>query len=195
VVWTLFDTIEPDLSRLYETDPHWKVDAENWSHLNHLHYEPDEDAYYVTSRNLRQVYRIDRATGVASWVLSEGGGDFDPGDTEVTLYPHSAEPTEDGVLLFDTSHVPSGGCSAMSEFALDLDAWTIAPSWLYYTEDCQYSWFFGNATELDNGNRMMVLATSGQIDEVNPDGELVSRLTSTSDLAYGFASWEASLYP
>lgn len=195
VVWSLFDAAEPVFDHPFIPEPGWSVEAEVWGHLNHLHYDAEEDAYYVSARFLDTVYRVERATGRTSWVLGQGGGDFQSDGGAIEFNPHSAVPTRDGVLLFDTGSTPSEGCSAAAEFALDTDAWSVRPTWLYHTEDCLTSGYLGNAALLDNGNRLLVLATNGQIDEVTPAGELAWRARAPWGWYLGYASHEHVLFP
>jgi len=196
VVWSLFDDLEPDLTLEYEPQPYWTTDAGLWAHLNHLHYAPEEDAYYVTSRFLGAVHRIERAAGSATWVLAPGWGDFQPAEGSlVDFSPHSAVPTDEGVLLFDTSSQLSGGCSAASEFRLDSESWTAEHTWIYATEDCLLCYAVGNSEELWNGNRTLVLSVNGQIDETTRDGELVWRLTAPFGCTFAYATRFESFYP
>ena len=158
---------------------HWspgRSEPEMWAHLNHL--EHDDGAYYVVSRERREVYRIPADTGRVDWTLGPTGGDFAVADGGAPLDfdPHSAVPTPDGLLLFDTGSPRSAWCSAALEYALDLDTMDVGQRWLYATDDCQVSDYLGNAVPLWNGHRLLVLAMSGQIDEVDADGRLVSRL-------------------
>ena len=195
VVWSTFDALEPDLAQQHTTDPSWSTPAEIWAHLNHLHYAPDEDAYYATSRNQMAVYRIDRATGETTWTLGQGGGDFQQtGEGQISFNPHSAIPTANGLLLFDTGSGTSGGCSGMSEFALDDPPGAVEHTWLYTTEDCLVTNYMGNAIELEGGNRMMVLAMNAQLHEVTPAGELAWRLQGPFGWLFGYVTRTASLY-
>jgi len=195
VVWSTFDTSEPDLSQQHPTDPTWSTETEIWSHLNHLHYAPDEDAYYATSRYLAEVYRIDRATGETTWTLGQGGGDFQQtGEGQSSFNPHSAIPTADGLLLFDSGSVTSGGCSGMSKFAINDPPGTVEHTWLYTTEECLVTNYLGNAIELEGGNLMMVLAMNAQLHEVTPAGELAWRLQGPMGWIFGYATRTASLY-
>jgi len=198
-IWTLFDALEPDLSETYPKDYFTDEEAEFWAHLNYLHYAPEEDAYYATAREIDIVVRVDRATGETSWVLQPGPITTDAGDflaeSDIDYRGHSVEPTPDGILLFDTSSNLSEGCSAMSEFAIDTETWTVNHVWLYQPETCLVSGFLGNASTLSNGNRMMTLATNGQIDEVTADGELVWRMNTPTGYILGFAERLESLYP
>ncbi len=46
-----------------------------WSHLNHLHFDGEQDLFLVTDRNFDRVFAIRRSTGDTEWVLGGDGGD------------------------------------------------------------------------------------------------------------------------
>lgn len=175
-IWNVFDDLVPDLSREYGRDIQGSPELEVWPHLNHLHYDPVEDAYIVTARATESVHRVERATGRLSWTLGGVDGDFAGEGDELRFNPHSAMPTERGVLLFDTGSFQDPACSAGVELDLDLEAWTAARSWQYSTDDCLRTDFLGNSDLLWSGNRTLVLAMSAQMDEVSAEGELLWRL-------------------
>ncbi len=195
-IWNPFDDLTPHLDETYDKGLASYPDAELWTHLNHLHYEPSEDAYYISSRSRGSIHRVDRATGRLDWTLAVRDGDFSPvGDTSLNFNPHSAEPTDDGLLIFDTGSETTGHCSAISEFVLDTTAWTAQTTWQYATEDCLVTTYMGNATVLPDGNRLLVLALSGQLDEVTPDGDLARRITLPYGWWVSYASGVATIQP
>ena len=85
-----------------------------------------------------------------------------------------------------------GGCQ---EFALDEANWTVSHLNIYTTEDCQQSHFMGNAEQLWNGNRTLVLAMTAQVDEVTTDGDLVARWNAPLGSWLGFTSRLPDLGP
>jgi hypothetical protein len=147
-------------------------------HLNSLQYDRVEDVFYTTSLYRRSVIRIDRATGGVDWELGNEYGDFEPvpGAEHLNFAPHSAMPTEDGVMIFDRGSPMTEDCSAAVSFDMDMQAMSAYRDFQYWTDDCQQTMMLGNAQPLWNGNTMLVLAMNGQIDEVTPEGELVWRL-------------------
>jgi len=195
VVWNIFDDFEPDPDTEIGLEQSWDTDVGVWAHLNHLHYHAGEDAYYATARHLDTVYRIERSSGALSWTLGKGG-DFQPaGPDPIDFDPHSAVPTDEGLVLFDTGSTISGWCSAVSEFAIDTEAWTADHRWLYATEDCLYCSTLGNSEALWNGNRTLVLSMNGQIDEVTRDGELAWRIRTPIGSTFTYATRVEDLYP
>ena len=199
-VWNIHDYFQPDTTDEFNHDIPCCPEKENWVHLNFLHYSAEEDAYYLSSRYRRAVYKVDRTTGALDWTLTgkndDGVNDFRfPKNEEFDFNPHSAMPIQGGLLIFDSGGPSSGDCSAAVELGLNAELWTVEGLGYYATEDCQVSHQMGNATELWNGNRTIVLATNGQIDEFNLNHDLVSRLVVSQGYWLGFSHRVQELYP
>jgi hypothetical protein len=193
-VWSTFDALEPDPNDDFGAEASWPEGVEYWVHLNHLHYDRQQNAYLSAGRNTENIFAVDRASGGTTWILERGGGDFEPtGDIEFN--PHSAVPSPDGLLLFDTGSSSTDNCSAASEFALDTSLMTVGHLREYHTEDCLVTGYLGNAVLQESGNRSLVLAMNGQIDEVTAAGALTWRLNLPASWTFGYATREASLYP
>ncbi len=197
-VWNIFDHLEPDLDQTYPTG--WYEDeqglAELWSQLNGIFYDTGDDAYYLTSRSLDAVLKIDRQTGALLWTLANSWGDFAiEGDgSGLFCHPHSVESIDGGLLVFDAEHEASGRCSAAVEVQIDTASWTAREVASYATEDCVVVTYLGNAQQLWNGNRLLVLSTAGQIDEITPDGELAWRVNVPYGHHFGLSERVESLY-
>ena len=194
VVWDLFDHLEPDLDAL-NTSSDWAADSWDWAHCNYLQYVPAEDAFYVTSRALNAVFKVDRATGDLLWTLSDTRGDFvtPPGDALVHT-PHSVEPVDGGLLLFNQRSGDMSPCSEAVVVDLDIEAGTAARGWSYQTSDCLSVDYLGSAWPLPNGNALVVFSQSGQLDEVTPGGDVVSRANTELGWTLSYAEHAPSLY-
>ncbi len=196
VVWSAVQSLDIDLNDVYPAEL-FGSDFEVPLHLNSLSYDAAEGAYYTTSLYREAVYKIHRATGELDWVLARRDGDFEGlgGGDPLGFTPHSAMPTPQGVLIFDRGSDSSSWCSAAAEYSLDHGAMTASRDWQYHTDDCQQSMMLGNAQPLWNGNRMLVLAMNGQIDELSPEGQLVWRLNVNFGSAVMFSERFESFYP
>ncbi len=195
VAWSAVQSLDIDLSESFPAElfgPEYEMPL----HLNSLSYDAAEGAYYTTSLYREAVYKIDRASGEVEWKLARDQGDFaaQPGNDDLGFVPHSAMPTADGVLLFDRGSSSSTGCSAAAEYGLDLSEMTAQRDWQYFTDDCQHTMMLGNAQPLWNGNRLLVLAMNGQIDELSPEGELVWRFNVNFGSAVMFSERFESFY-
>jgi hypothetical protein len=196
VLFEAVGALEIDLDQTFRAEL-FGPDLEMPAHLNSLQYDREEDVFYTTSLYRRSVIRIDRATGVVDWEMASDYGDFEPvpGEEHLNFAPHSALPTEQGVLIFDRGSPMTDNCSAAVSFDMDMQTLTAARDWQYSTEDCQQSMMLGNAQPLWNGNTMLVLAMNGQIDEVSPQGELVWRLNVDFGTNIMFSERFQSFYP
>lgn len=194
-VWNVFDHVEPDLSKRYPTDfPGSETLVEDWSHVNSVHYDAATQTYFLTMEIVPSVISVDRATGAQNWLLSGKDGDFAAADPGLIERPHSAQPIDGGVLVFNR-RIPSDSstCSDVIEVGLDLDAMTAVQGWTYTGERCAQIGFLGNADRLHNGNTLVSWSHLGLIDEVDPNGDLVWQVSMNAGAGFGFVSHTESL--
>ncbi|MDP2312028.1 MAG: aryl-sulfate sulfotransferase [Pseudomonadota bacterium] len=195
VIWSVFDDYTPDLSVSW---PHWypgDLDAEDWSHVNGISYDAGTDDYYVTMTWNDGVARIDRGTGDLVWTLTDEGGDFARvGDGRLVNSPHSVQPVDGGVLVFNRGDPGDpASCSEATTIALDAELGTAERVDGYTSEVCLLVTFLGSAHRLPNGNQLVTFTTAGQIDEVTPEGELAWRVNSTLGAGFGFSERAVTL--
>ncbi len=157
-------------------------------HLNGLSYDGEQDMLLVTSANRDAVYSVQRGSGELAWVLSKHEGDF-ASATEIedlVFEPHSAELVEGGVLVFDRG-ITKDDCSTAVEFELDLTAMEALRAAEFAPDDCVHTGIMGNAQRLWNGDTTVVVAMAGRIDEFDPDGEPVQRMSLPMGHAFAYA--------
>lgn len=198
VLWNAWDYFSPDLSlaygRYYSSDP----EVEDWTHINGIYYDAAEDAYYLTMTYQSTVLKIDGETGEQIWALTDGGtGDFaNPASEEFLAYPHSAQPVDGGVLVFNRSNFELGsGCSHADEIQLNEESWEASLRWQYGPDECLLVPFLGSAQRLPAGNTLIAWTTAGQLDEVTPDGAIAWRVNTAFGAGVGFATRVATLTP
>ncbi len=198
VVWTAWDSFEPDLSvtwpSMYPADP----TVEDWTHINGMSYRPDQDAIYLTMTFNSGVAKIDRASGRLDWVVSDQDGDFAMSEPDLVQMPHSAVRLEDGGLLVfnrgDIGHIDEGAAFVV-ELALDEGSWTAEPRWTYTSPDELIVAFLGSAQRLGNGNTLIAWSSAGEVSEVTPDGEVAWQIGSNIGAAFGFSTRVRQLGP
>lgn len=192
VVWNAWDHFSPDLTRSYNRYYAPDPEVEDWSHINGLHYDAAEDAYYLTMSYQSTIVKIDRQSGDQLWSLSEeGAGDFSTSvRNDLLSLPHSVQPIDGGVLVFNRTAVqPSDvGCSFVNEIQLDEDTWEASSGWRYDGEECLLVPFLGSAQRLIAGNTLISWTTAGQLDEVTPDGASAWRVNTAFGAGVGFAT-------
>jgi hypothetical protein len=194
-VWNVWDEYSPDLTvewprEFYPPDPL----VEDWSHVNSVSYDADEDDILVTATFNQAALRIDRATGEEIWRLSGLGGDFsNPDGADLLLFPHSAQQVDGGVLVFNRGDIYApGACSFAS--VIDIEDGVATPGWQWASERCLLVPYLGSAWRRDDGTTFVDWCTAGQLDAVTPEGSLAWRLNLDLGAAFGFAEYYASLY-
>lgn len=158
----------------------------DWTHFNGVSYNPQTDQFAITSRNLGEVYIVDKKTGniVFRWgnPANYGAGKFpagyyDNGDTEL-FGPHAPDWTEQGTLsIFNNGDArPSVNYSS----AVELDPVAGKKVWEWKPHDVGtmpsnfYTGTQGGAQKLPNGNWLITgTNTGGHTIEVTPDKEIV----------------------
>jgi hypothetical protein len=192
VVWNVWDHFTPDLSKIYGNYYPPDPEVEDWSHINGLYYDADEDVYYLTMTYESTIVKIDRQTGEQLWSLTDGDiGDFtNPGGDEFLELPHSVQPVDGGVLVFNrgTFGDESEGCSFADEIALDEARWEASLAWHYGPDECLLVPYLGSAERLPGGNTLISWTTAGQLDEVTPEGVAAWRVNTAFGAAFGFAT-------
>jgi len=187
------------------TEVVWEFDAEGetlwtWNAYEHLEIPPGELSWlnavtadldrgvaHVNSRGQSLLMEVDRSDGHVLWTLGEDG-DFaaDPGHDDPWFdYAHAHEVQPDGNVLIHDNGGAERAFSRAVEYALDHDAMTAEIVWEYPAGDPGDPWYsyqFGDANRLDNGNTLITqLDETGDVPrchtvEVAPDGEKVWEL-------------------
>lgn len=176
----------------------WDPSTETPYHANSLTWIDDAQgpALLVSLYTAKEIWRIDRNTGLRTWRLGQGGS-FDlvdavgnplP-DSEWFYVQHDPDWTEDGrVLLYDNGQDrPGTDYSRVAEFQLDLDTMTAALVWTW-DDGGFYNPVVGDADWLPNGN---VLATKGFVLCWTPDSLDVSQVVEV-DRQTGDVIWRQS---
>lgn len=155
-------------------------DSFDWSHFNTLEYLPDTDQVLMNSRNLSEIYIIDKKTGkiVQRWgnPSSYGKGDkpgwYDDGSQQLFGSHHATLLPNGNVQIFDNgSERPEGSRSRVVE--VDLKTGKIVWQYAAKGSNSFFSYRQGAAQRLPNGNVMVTSTQQGHLFEVTPSGEVV----------------------
>jgi len=183
-VWDSFDYTGPS-----------GTPGRGWCHANYLVYEAGEDAYYMGSRSWSAILGIDRSSGNLLRVVGGHQSDYvlTSGGTTPFQEQHGFDVLDGGILVFD-----NGGKDMLSsravEHAVDDVAMTMSEVWSYEPQPHLYVVTHGDIQRLPNGNTLVNFSNSGQLDEVDPSGNLVWRLNMSLGGALGYSTWRESLY-
>lgn len=189
VIWQFDEGLETTFS--WNAFDHMEVDPDTigllgeWTHVNSIAVDPDEDVVYVNSWNLDAVFKLSREDGSILWQLGQHG-DFAADPT--AEYPwfdgaHGLEDLgDDRFLLYDNG----GGnrlFSRLVEYQLDTDAMTATLVWEYPgegTDDDWYNYSWGDVDPLPNGNRLMAAGNGSQ----GYDRSRLQEVTVARDIAW-----------
>ena len=160
---------------------------EDWTHVNSIAVDLEENVTYVNSYHLNAMYKIDRATGEVIWTVGEDG-DFSP--DPMAQYPwfanaHSFDPLGDGLFLVYDNGTQLRARSRAIMYRLDEQTMESTLVWEYDGDSAADGWFnfsFGDVDMLDNGNVLITAGNEAQgwdptrLIEVTADGEKVWQL-------------------
>jgi len=186
-IWSIWDHEE------YDPDVEYGTDDMGWSHCNALDYDPDEDVYYIGSRHLHTIYKVDRTTGDVLWRLGGERSDFTFDEPTPFACQHQFEKQPGGMLVFDNG-CPDEMISRAAEFELDEAAGEATLTWSHEPDPEIWSYGFGDVARLSTGETLITWSTAGQIDLVTAGGDSVWRLNEELGGGFGYTTWRESLY-
>jgi hypothetical protein len=164
--WTATDAVAPPL-------------IADLDHPNSIDFDLD-GGVIVSYRNLSAVVKVNRRTHEFVWQLGGTHNQFtfvgDPlGGFDAQ---HTARILPNGhLLIFDNGWTHSPPTSRAVEYALNMTQMTATMVWQYSASPPIFNDFTGSAQRLANGNTLVAFTRKGIIDEVRPDGTLLSRAT------------------
>jgi hypothetical protein len=163
-------------------------------HANAINYYKSDDSYTVSDRFVNLFVKLTRA-GQLVWQFGGNctGAKAPKCATGTWQVNHGHHLLPDGKFLFfnNGSMGAGGGRSPILEFQFTESgtSFTAMQSWSYMAS--QGSPVLGDVQRLPNGNTLATYSTQGVIHEVNPAGELVQSMTTSS---LGYADFRESLY-
>lgn len=158
----------------------------DWTHFNGVSYNPATDQVALTSRNMGEVYVIDKKTGniVFRWGnpanYGEGkfpGGYYDNGNTEL-FGPHAPDWTGDTTLSVfnngDARHAHNYSSAVEVDVTTGRKVWEWKPADVGTMPSNFYTGTQGGCQKLPNGNWLITNTNmGGHVIEVTADKEIV----------------------
>ncbi len=150
----------------------------DFDHPNSLSFDTDS-GLVISYRDLGSVVKLTPDGRNVEWIFGGTGNQYtltgDPmngfgGQHTVRVLPNGH------LLMFDNgwNHVPQR--SRAVEYALDPATRTARMVWQYVPEPAVFVAFTGSAQRLSNGNTVVTFTSAQFLDEVSPDGVLLSRM-------------------
>lgn len=193
LVWSLdtSDFISPDMQCPYED---YFMGSPDMTHSNTLFYDNDEDMIYYNPRNVNTFYKIDHRTSEVIWGVGEYGNFtmYDKSGHETShlfFHPHALERVDDNTfILFDNDHHdqnnPNNRKSRMLEITINETTMEAHESWSWTGPLQYFSFLWGDADRLPNGNRLGTFGAGSHPD--TDDGPIIVEVTETGDIAWKF---------
>ena len=182
--------------------------AQEWTHSNSLMYDPDAGAYFLMSKFMDALVKIDRATGAVLWQINGLYGSFtDPSgaapwraydDTDLWSHAHMSHLWDGGAMIFDNGYHYTPEHSGAIEIAFDEATGTVETVWRYDEPDGNFTPLMGDVRWITETDTVLIgWSDIAVISEVTHDDrqEEVWRLEPTSiGHIYGRMHYLADLY-
>ena len=186
-IWTAWDH--------FELDPDNVVGPlASWSHANAIYFDKEDEAYYVSLRNFDCIVKIDQSTGDQVWALGGEYSDFalSDGSTALFHHQHQFELLDDGIVVFDNGLVETQD-SRVVQYRLDPEQGLATRVWERHAQPALFCAALGDVDRLDNGNTLITWSSAGQLEEVNPAGDVVWRVRAELGAAFAFTRHRKAL--
>lgn len=171
------------------------VGSKDWSHVNSLMYDDQEDDLLFVSKNFDARLRVDMTSGQ---LLEQIGGryatrEFAEGAVAWS-HGHMSHSYPGGMLLFDNGyhHIPA--VSRVVEYAWDGLEDSVHEVWSYEDPEDRFITLLGDARKQPNGNVLVAWTSAGFLTEITPGGEVVWRLDTVVGYNFGRLSWIDDIY-
>ncbi len=174
------------------------LEANDWSHANSLMYNEEDDAFYVLTKNLDALTKVDRQTGEIIWELGGKHNQFTVigGEEELWSHGHMSQIWDGGFVIFDNGyhHYEEDNYSRVVEYALDEENMTIEKVWEFNDPSSPLILRLGDGMRLRDGNYLTSWTTSGVLQEFTPEGDVVWKAETSLGFQIGRVTWVENLY-
>ena len=173
----------------------YNTGALEWTHANSLMFLEEQNAYYLMSKILDGLWKIDRDSGEILWQLGGEYSDFTiNNDDDWWSHGHMSHVWDDGMVIFDNGYHRDDLTSGIAEYAWNEETQTVERVFEYRDPGGRFVPMLGDARKLPSGNYMTSWSTLGILKEIDPDGETVWEATSALGQAITRIRYVPSLY-
>lgn len=168
--------------------------VEDWTHLNHIAYDPERDEVLLSFAHLDLVAAVAADGSGLAWSLSRVNESTLTPDEDVALkLPHSLYAAGDGEYVVFNQMTPGTDCSGAHGFTVDLDAKTASAAWTFSGTDCLSVYYLGQARPVEDGRTLVTWSTSGRLEQRDSSG--ASAWSVQLSLGSGFGYSDHALIP
>jgi hypothetical protein len=171
--------------------------AYDWTHMNSIMYDPLDEAYFVQSKLMNTLFKVDRESGEILWEMGGLDSDFTAiGDDVWWTHGHLSHIWKGGMVLFDNNYhnEPEEDVSRIVEYAFDEETRTVEKVFDYYDPEDRFIPMIGDVKKLPNGNYLVSWTTLGMINEITPDGDVVWQAEAELGSVTTRVTWVEDLY-
>ena len=164
--------------------------ASNGAHTNYVTYVPFMNAILFSMAFPHEIGIISYPDANLLGVFGGSSSWFN--GLSWSSYVHGVHLMENSIWVFlNTGTAGVGNSSSVTEYSYDLDARTYSQIFDYSGSGRQ-STFLGDVRRLPNGNTFIAFCSNGVFQEIDPSGNLLREMTTTT--VVGYAEHRATLY-
>lgn len=188
--WSAFDEYDP------LTEPSLNDSDGNWTHFNHIVYDPSDDSVIVSIRNFNALVKIARASGEVVWRMGGHRSDFRwEGGADPFYGQHGFELLDDGGLLLFNNGTAEEASSHAVAYDVDWDTRTLTQTWRQDHDPELYIWAMGDVERRGDGGTRITWSTAGEIQQYDAAGALESQTNGDFGVVFGYTEWVPGFYP
>jgi hypothetical protein len=166
-------------------------DGTQGPHGNTLAWDSARGWYWLTVENADCLLAVDRETATVQFVLGGDRGTIDLAGDDGFLRPHHFSLVGDRLRLHDNRDADQ--FSRVVEFTLDLEAETATFVDEWQRDPPVYDYALGAVHQRDDGSMLVAWSSSGLIDDLGPDGELLAAIVAPLGTAFGYTEVHETL--
>lgn len=156
-------------------------------HVNNIQYYADDDTFTFSDYETDCYVKI-KSSGELVWVLNGPASDFTGTDWKRQHGLHYL--SENHLMVFSNGDI--GEATKVFELQLNTEAMTAEVIWSY--EGGPSTPFGGDVQRLPNGNTLVAYSSTGEIHEVDAQGQLVQKMVWPAKNPVGYTTVQDSLY-
>ncbi|GDX83589.1 hypothetical protein LBMAG42_54000 [Deltaproteobacteria bacterium] len=177
-LWSTWDS--------FTYEPGTDLAGVGWTHCNSVSWNAEEEAYYVSVRNLNAIVKLSR-TGERIWTFGGVTSDFELLDDDGTVHQHRVrgEDGGTGLLVFDNGAAAALG-SRVVRYALDLQTMTATTE--VEASEGVYTYSLGDVERLPEGGMWVSWGSGGEVTVQGEDGQASVTMASELGSVFGFGA-------
>ncbi len=167
--------------------------TKDWTHSNSLIHV--DNAFYLMSRNLDTLLKIDARSGELLWTMGAPHSDFTSQSEDPWWHhAHLSDLWDGGMVLFDNGKTAEVEQSRIVKYSWDEESRTVDIDWEYVLPKEDFVQAGGDVKRLPDGTYISSYSTLGTLVQLSPDGEELWRAELPVGAGTGRVSWLADLY-